>query len=82
MSKMDQEPDYGDEPLSPPTPEEEHAEAWEYWHQRACRLEAINADLLAALKWLVEEVTNGAGDETVQAVGAAYAAITKAEDKS
>jgi hypothetical protein len=32
---MDQEPDIGDEPLPPPTPEEEEAEAWEYWHQRA-----------------------------------------------
>ncbi len=23
-----------------PTPEEQEAEAWEYWHQRACKLEA------------------------------------------
>jgi hypothetical protein len=39
MSRMDQEPDYGDEPLPPPTPEEERIEAWEYWHQRAHRFE-------------------------------------------
>lgn len=29
----------GDEPLDPPTEEEQRAEAWEYWHQRANTLE-------------------------------------------
>lgn len=28
-----------DEPKARPTPEEERAEAWEYWHQRANRFE-------------------------------------------
>jgi hypothetical protein len=37
---MDQEPDIGPEPLPPPTREEQEAEAWEHWHQRAVRFEA------------------------------------------
>jgi hypothetical protein len=36
---MDQEPELGPEPLDPPTREEEEAEAWEYWHQRAINIE-------------------------------------------
>ena len=38
-----------DEPLPPPTPEEEKAEAWEYWHQRARKLEVALLDMLADL---------------------------------
>jgi hypothetical protein len=44
--QMDQEPDYGDPPLPPPTREEEEAEAWEYWHQRAIKAEQDCAEAL------------------------------------
>lgn len=44
--KMDQEPDLG-EPPHEPTREEQEGDAWEYWHQRASKLEA---DLHATLK--------------------------------
>lgn len=40
MARMPQEPDYGDEPLPPPTEEEQRGDAWEYWHERATKLEA------------------------------------------
>jgi len=36
-------------------------------------------ELLATLKWLVEQETNGNGDEMANAVGAARAAIAAAE---
>ena len=32
---------YEGEPQQSPTPEDERAEAWEYWHQRACELKAV-----------------------------------------
>lgn len=35
---MDQEPDR-DEPLPPPSIEEQEGEAWEYWHNRAIAAE-------------------------------------------
>lgn len=33
----------GDEPMDPPTEEEQRYEAWEYWHQRALSAEAAQA---------------------------------------
>ena len=42
------------------------------------RLIAAAPDLLAALRWLVEECTDGAGDRMVSAVGAARVAIREA----
>lgn len=57
--KMDQEPDYGDPPLPPPTREEEEAEAWEYWHQRTLMLEGalfrLSNEVLGSLP-LMEEL--------------------------
>jgi hypothetical protein len=38
-----------DEQIDPPTPEEERAEAWEYWHNRATEFRAENDRLIAAL---------------------------------
>lgn len=34
------EPDIGNEPTPPATPEQERIDAWEYWHQRAMKFEA------------------------------------------
>jgi hypothetical protein len=39
--------DDGDEPLPPPTPEEERAEAWKYWRDRAIKAEAAVPPLRA-----------------------------------
>lgn len=46
------------------------------------RLIAAAPDLLAALVWLVEDQTNGKGEETANAIGAARAAIAKATGKA
>ena len=42
---MPTEPEFGDEPIPPPTREEERIEAWEHWHQRARELEVKNYEL-------------------------------------
>jgi len=55
MSRMDQEPDLGDEPLPAPTEEEECADAWEYWHERAHKAEAEIERLTAAVEGLLME---------------------------
>lgn len=58
---------FDDEPLPPPTREEEEGDAWEYWHQRAIKLEAERHELVTALKALVEAL-EGADIRADQAV--------------
>jgi hypothetical protein len=48
-------------------------------HIQELKLE--RTELLEALQWMVEDATNGKGDETVNAVGAARAAIARATGK-
>jgi hypothetical protein len=46
---IDREGERGFEPLDAPTPEEERAEAWEYWHNLATEKQAENDRLKTAL---------------------------------
>lgn len=61
-------PDDGDEPLPPPTQEEQEAEAWEYWHQRAEMLQAAldcyskEQEKLRAAMREIEEIAGEAAD--------------------
>lgn len=67
--RMPQEPDYGDPPLDPPTREEQEADAWEYWHQQAIKLEAELHD--ATLKAVLHHFgPEGANKVTTTALAA------------
>ena len=77
---MDQEPDIGDDPLPPPTPEEERAEAWEYWHQRATKFEtALHAIAGFGSVNLAGEWENGLRDIIRSMTDCAKAALKTAE---
>lgn len=44
----------GDEyPIDPPTTEEEHGQAWEYWHERAHKAEAESFRLRSTLREII-----------------------------
>lgn len=53
MSRMDQEPDYGEPPYEP-TPEEQEGDAWHYWHDRAHKAETEAFNLRELIKVLLD----------------------------
>jgi hypothetical protein len=56
-----------DEMEDRPNPEDERAEAWEFWHERANKLEVENAKLRAAQKW--QDISTAPKDGTQILIG-------------